>query len=54
MTDAIDITVALNNTLWGINTHDARTLTFGVSWGFRGFGGIGRTPAARDDGTEKN
>ena len=54
VSDAIDITVALNDTVWGVNTHDARTLTFGMSWGFRAFGGIGRTSAARDDSSEKN
>lgn len=45
--EAADLYVALNNTLWGANTHDAGTLTFGVSWGFQAFGGIG--PTRTDD-----
>jgi len=31
--------VALNNTIWGANTHAAKTLTFGMNFGFQAWGG---------------
>lgn len=49
VSDAADLFVALNDTVWGANTHDAGTLTFGVSWGLQAFGGIGPTRAAAED-----
>ena len=49
ISDAADLLVALNNTLWGANTHSARTVTFGITYGFRAFGGIGPTRGPRDD-----
>ena len=30
----------INDTLWGENTHNANTITFGVSYGFQAFGGL--------------
>lgn len=36
--------VSLNSLLWGENTHDASTVTFGVNWGFQAFGGLMLSP----------
>ncbi len=43
VSEAADLFVAVNNTLWGANTYNGRTLSFGVTYGFKAFGGI-RTP----------
>ena len=42
VSEAADLFVALGNTLWGANTYNFRTLSFGVTYGFQAFGGIGR------------
>lgn len=39
--DATELYVALNNTMWGANTHAAKTLTFGLNFGFQGWGSDG-------------
>ncbi len=38
--DTTSVYVSLNRLLWGENTHDARTVTFGVNWAFQAFGGL--------------
>jgi hypothetical protein len=43
VSEAADLFIGLNNTLWGANTYNGRTLSFGVMYGFKAFGRI-RTP----------
>ena len=38
--DTTSAYASLNRLLWGENTHDARTVTFGVNWGFQVLGGL--------------
>ena len=32
--------LSINNMLWGANTHNATSVTFGINWGFQAFGGL--------------
>ncbi|GMR23618.1 MAG: hypothetical protein BMS9Abin37_2064 [Acidobacteriota bacterium] len=56
VSEAADLFVALNNTLWGANTYKGRTLSFGMTYGFQAFGGIGtpRVPYGDRDGDDDN
>lgn len=41
VSDSVDVYANLATTLWGVNTHKARTVTFGMSWGFQIIGSRG-------------
>jgi hypothetical protein len=39
LTDVMSIDMSYGDLLWGANTHDARALSVGWTWGFQAFGG---------------
>jgi hypothetical protein len=39
LSDVMSIDLSYGDLLWGANTHDARAITIGWSWGFQAFGG---------------
>ena len=54
VSEAVDLLVSLNNTLWGANTYNGRTLSFGATYGFQAFGGIGRPRNVQTDDDSDN
>ena len=49
VSESADLFVALNRFVWGENTHNARTVTFGMNFGIQAFGGIGRNAGPQDN-----
>ena len=47
--DALDLYVAYNDMVWRVNSHDARALTFGMTWGFNVRSLFGRPSDPTDD-----